>query len=317
MSVPDDSTDQPDGADRLDDPDRPEAGTAVGREMPMFPLGTVLVPGGPLPLHVFEPRYQAMVQHCLSGDREFGVVMITRGSEVGGGDLRTDVGTVARIAEAARLVNGRWALRCVGVRRVRVLRWLEDDPYPRAEVVDWPDELDADGDADELAALAARVGATLRQVLAQVAELGLRATPATIELPDDPTLASYIATAAGPFGAFDAYSLLTEPGPERRLTSLVRMLDEERDVLAQQLALAAEVLDPGALDPPAPGPGAGTDRAGDGDGEHGGGERGDDEHGDDEHGDDDADEADGHDGGTDPTDPTDPGDDTPPDDDRT
>jgi Lon protease-like protein len=301
MSVPDDSPDQPDGADRLGDLDRPGAGVAAGREMPMFPLGTVLVPGGPLPLHVFEPRYQAMVQHCLSGDREFGVVMITRGSEVGGGDLRTDVGTVARIVEAARLVNGRWALRCVGVRRVRVLRWLEDDPYPRAEVVDWPDELDADGDADELAALAAKVGATLRQVLALVAELGLRATPATIELPDDPTLASHIATAAGPFGAFDAYGLLTEPGPAPRLTRLARMLDEERSVLAQQLALAAEVLDPGALDPPAPGPAPGPGRAGDGDSDSDG-----------DHGGADPDDADDHDGGTDPTDPTDPGGDTPP-----
>jgi Lon protease-like protein len=220
-----------------------------GRPMPMFPLGTVLVPGAPLPLHVFEPRYQAMVQHCLASDREFGVVMITRGSEVGGGDLRTDVGTVARIVEAARLVNGRWALRCVGIRRIRVLRWLADDPYPRAEVVDWPDQVD--GDPEALEALAAEVGTALRQVLAQVAELGLRGAPATIEVPTDPTLASYLAVAAGPFGAFDANSLLTEAGPASRLTRLARMLDEEREVLAQQLAMAGELLDPdllGALD---------------------------------------------------------------------
>jgi Lon protease-like protein len=152
----------------------------------MFPLGTVLVPGAPLPLHVFEPRYQAMVQHCLASDREFGVVMITRGSEVGGGDLRTDVGTVARIVEAARLVNGRWALRCIGIRRIRVLRWLDDDPYPRAEVVDWPDQVDTDPDAlAVLDTLVGRVGTALRRVLAQVAELGLPGAPATIEVPPD------------------------------------------------------------------------------------------------------------------------------------
>jgi Lon protease-like protein len=251
------------------DAERPGDPATEAREIPMFPLGTVLVPGGPLPLHVFEPRYQALVQHCLSGEREFGVVMITRGSEVGGGDLRTDVGTVARIVEAARLVNGRWALRCVGVRRIRVVRWLEDDPYPRAEVVDWPDELDAT--TDELATLAVRVGATLRQVLAQIAELGLRGAPATLDLPADPTLASYVAVAAGPFGAFDAYSLLTESGPSPRLARLARMLDDERDVLAQQLALSAEVLDRAVLDagppeegdPPADGPPAGDVDEGD------------------------------------------------------
>jgi Lon protease-like protein len=213
--------------------------------MPMFPLGTVLVPGGLLPLQVFEPRYQALVQRCLSTDREFAVVMITRGSEVGGGDLRTDVGTVARIVEAARLVNGRWALRCVGVRRIRVVRWLDDDPYPRAEVVDWPEEVV--GTDDELAALVDQVRTRLRQVLALVAELGVRGAPATIDVPDDPTSASYLAVAAGPFGDFDAYTLLTETGPAARLARIARMLDDERGMLAQQLALASELLDPDVL----------------------------------------------------------------------
>ncbi|MEN3314917.1 MAG: uncharacterized protein V7605_1151, partial [Acidimicrobiaceae bacterium] len=54
----------------------------------MFPLGTVLFPGLALPLHVFEPRYQSLVQACLDGDGHFGIVLIERGSEVGGGDVR-------------------------------------------------------------------------------------------------------------------------------------------------------------------------------------------------------------------------------------
>ena len=92
---------------------------ADGR-LPMFPLGSVLVPSAGLPLHVFEPRYRALVQDCLAGDREFGVVLIERGSEVGGDDVRTSVGTVARIVEATELPDGRWAVAAVGVRRVRV-----------------------------------------------------------------------------------------------------------------------------------------------------------------------------------------------------
>ena len=67
----------------------------------MFPLGTVLFPTGVLPLRVFEPRYRHMLDDLLPGTREFGVVLIERGSEVGGGEVRSGVGTIARILEAA------------------------------------------------------------------------------------------------------------------------------------------------------------------------------------------------------------------------
>ena len=69
----------------------------------MFPLGTVLLPFAHLPLHIFEPRYRALVKDCLAGDGEFGVVLIERGHEVGGGDVRFGVGTVARIVQTAEL----------------------------------------------------------------------------------------------------------------------------------------------------------------------------------------------------------------------
>ena len=70
--------------------------------MAMFPLGTVLLPTGILPLHVFELRYRRMIEECLAADTpEFGVVMIERGREVGGGDQRSHVGTVARIVQCA------------------------------------------------------------------------------------------------------------------------------------------------------------------------------------------------------------------------
>ena len=96
--------------------------------LPMFPLGTVLLPGMVLPLHVFEPRYRQLVQDCEAGDGEFGVVLIERGSEVGGGDVRTDVGTVAKIVQSQSLPDGRYLLATVGARRLRVERWLDDDP---------------------------------------------------------------------------------------------------------------------------------------------------------------------------------------------
>src|SRR3954464_4728260 len=104
--------------------------------MPMFPLGTVLFPHALLPLHVFEERYRRMTERVLRGDGEFGVVLIERGSEVGGGDTRFDVGTVARIVRAQQLPDGGYALATVGLRRIRAAVWLADDPYPQAQVVD-------------------------------------------------------------------------------------------------------------------------------------------------------------------------------------
>lgn len=199
----------------------------------MFPLGTVLFPSMVLPLHVFEPRYKALVRTCLDGDREFGVVLIERGSEVGGHDVRTDVGTVARILEAEQLANGRWVLAAVGARRVRVRTWLADDPHPLAEVDDWPDEAPI---ADLSGPYEDRLG-LLRRVLALKAELGESAAPITVELTDDPLLGAYQLGAVAPIGPADQQAVLQADTVEHRLELIGRLLADEADVLAQRLAL--------------------------------------------------------------------------------
>ena len=147
-------------------------------ELPMFPLGTVLFPSVFLPLHIFEPRYRRLARQCVDGDQEFGVVLIERGSEVGGGDVRTSVGTVARILEAVELDDGRWVLGTVGTRRIRVREWLSDDPYPRADVEDWHDRVPSADAVEHYEVVRAR----LRRVLALKAELAEPAADATIEL---------------------------------------------------------------------------------------------------------------------------------------
>lgn len=203
--------------------------------LPMFPLGSVLLPSLFLPLHVFEPRYRALVHECLLGDREFGVVLIERGSEVGGGDLRTRVGTVARILEAVELPDRRWAIGAVGDRRIRVVEWLDDDPYPRAEVADWPDP-----DADDVPGEAIeQTVALLRRVLARTAELGDPAAPATQELADEPGLALFQAVAVSPFGPSDRQRLLEAPSAAERVELLDRLLREEDEFLLQRLALGS------------------------------------------------------------------------------
>jgi Lon protease-like protein len=187
----------------------------------MFPLGTVLFPYALLPLHVFEPRYRVMMRHILAGDREFGVVLIERGSEVGGGDARFDIGTVARVVQAAELPDGRYAVSSVGLRRLRVLRWLEDDPYPRAEVEpldDPPAAAVAAHTRDRVVALITQVIDLARRIDARVGD-----PPA---LDADPVRASYEAAALAPIGPLDALQLLATDDAAVRLELLAGMLDE-------------------------------------------------------------------------------------------
>jgi Lon protease-like protein len=194
----------------------------------MFPLGTVLVPGMVLPLHVFEPRYRQMLNHCLAGDRSFGVVLIERGSEVGGGDVRTDVGTLAGIARAEQAPDGRWALVALGLRRIRIDRWLPDDPYPRAEASDWPD----DGDG----AVPDTVVPLLRRAAALARELGMTAAPLDLELADDPVAAGYQAIIAAPLGPADRQRLLAAPTLADRWTLLDTLLTDQIQLLEAELA---------------------------------------------------------------------------------
>jgi Lon protease-like protein len=195
----------------------------------MFPLGSVLFPSLVLPLHVFEPRYRALVEDCLAGDGEFGVVLIERGSEVGGGDVRTDVGTVARILQVERFDDGRFALAAVGTRRIRVRRWLDDDPYPRAEVEDWDDDEVAVVPLDDLEVL-------LRRALALAAELGEAPAPLDVTLADDPTMATFQVAALAPIGPADAQAVLATAGADERTVALTGMLTDAIDLLRARLA---------------------------------------------------------------------------------
>jgi Lon protease-like protein len=202
----------------------------------MFPLGTVLFPSVVIPLHVFEPRYRAMATHLVSGavEPEFGVVMIERGSEVGGDDQRSGVGTVARIIQAEELPDGRWAVVAFGVSRFEVLEWLPDDPWPRARVADRPDPVPPSAaDADEWERL--RPG--IRRVLGLAAELGEARVPATIDLAEDPALGSFQAGAALPVGPLDQHRLLGTPGVTERLAVVADLVDEQGELLEGRLRL--------------------------------------------------------------------------------
>jgi Lon protease-like protein len=187
----------------------------------MFPLGTVLFPYALLPLHVFESRYRVMTRRVMAGDREFGVVLIERGSEVGGGDARFDVGTIARIVRADELPDGRFALATVGLRRVRVVEWLPDDPFPQAvtEPIAEPPATPGDAEARE------RVVAALSDVAALVARIDPREHAPLPELATEPVRASWEAAALAPIGVLDAQRVLATDAAGDRLAVLADLLD--------------------------------------------------------------------------------------------
>jgi Lon protease-like protein len=197
----------------------------------MFPLGSVLFPHAELPLHVFEPRYRALTEACLAGDGEFGVVLIERGSEVGGGDTRFSVGTVARIVAAGRLPDGRYLLATVGTRRLRVREWLPDEPYPRA-AVELLGEPAPSADASDARAGVERL---LKRVLAMAAELGEAPQAVGVDLDDDPVQAGYEAAAAAPIGPLDAQRLLEMDDPGERLAQLHGLLADQAELLEARL----------------------------------------------------------------------------------
>lgn len=209
--------------------------------LPMFPLGSVLFPGQILPLHVFEPRYKEMMAHCLGeddvGDKLFGVVLIERGSEVGGGDVRTDVGTVARIVSHRLLDGGRMAVLAVGERRIKISEWLEDDPYPQAIAETWPceDKADATETVSEMVDLFASAEAAVRRVWALRREMGATDPEPAEEFPRT-SMGSYGLATHIPLQQFDRQKLLAAPSVAERLSLLEELLADHEELLLARLS---------------------------------------------------------------------------------
>ena len=145
-----------------------------------------------------------MIVDVLATDREFGVVLIRRGSEVGGGDQRCDVATRARVLEAREAPDGRWAVTVVGLQRIRVDLWLPDDPHPVADVSPLPDRSGPVVPESAYRLLESR----LRRLLALLSELGDPVPAATFDLADDPALGTLQMAALGPFTSYDRQRLL-------------------------------------------------------------------------------------------------------------
>jgi Lon protease-like protein len=204
----------------------------------MFPLEVAMLPGEELPLRIFEPRYAALVQHCLAAeDPAFGVVLIAAGREVGGGDTRSDVGALAHITECADFGDGRYRLKCVMGQRIRVLEWHPDDPYPRAAVELWPDEPGEPVDVEAIRDVEAAMMALFERIAAaRGAQVDPHDIVAGADASGDAAMWLYALASRVPMGQADRYAVLAAPTAAARLAALRDAVDTVTAMVEFQLS---------------------------------------------------------------------------------
>ena len=172
--------------------------------MPMFPLDSVLLPGMPMPLRIFEERYLKLLGDLVTQENpEFGVVLIERGSQVGGGDKRMNIGTIASVTDIGTSEQF-YGLESVGTQRFRVNAWLPDDPYPIADIDFLPDLIWE----ETLMPVRVHLETKVRQLLAFASEFGDLQYGADVVLSDDPIDACWQLAGILPIGSLDQADLL-------------------------------------------------------------------------------------------------------------
>lgn len=202
--------------------------------MPMFPLGSVLLPAMPLPLRIFEPRYLKLLGDLMGAENpEFGVVLIERGAEVGGGEQRMQLGTIASVINIGTTEEF-YGLESVGTQRFRVSTWLPDDPYPLAVIELIPDLIwDERFSAPKL-----QLETRVRQLLAFASEFTNLQFGADVVLSDDPIEACWQLAGILPIGELDQLDLLSSESVEElisRTNEIVTTADQTlRSIMEQQ-----------------------------------------------------------------------------------
>ncbi|MBI3241076.1 MAG: LON peptidase substrate-binding domain-containing protein [Chloroflexi bacterium] len=200
-------------------------------ELPLFPLRTVLFPGMPLPLHIFEERYKALVGECLRNHTPFGVVLIKAGAEVDAPAKPHLVGTSTRITNVERLSEGRLNIETVGQDRFRILELREHRPYLSALVENYPM-------SDSDSSLALKAARHLRPWVSRYMTLLAKAAETPFDpdrLPADPLALAYLAAIVLQSPVNTKQALLTLP-------STVDLLDHERNLYRSEIVLLNALL---------------------------------------------------------------------------
>jgi uncharacterized protein len=185
----------------------------------LFPLHTVLFPGGPLPLRIFETRYTDMVRRCMRSGEPFGVVLIEDGDEAGAVATTATVGCTARIVDFHTLHDGLLGISCVGERKFAVQRvWRAADGLNMGEVSWLPAEPES-----PLPVEYARLAATVRRALDDLAEQYQHVEPKF----EDAAWVSARLTELLPIALKDKQALLEMGDAVARLDALSRLVPGE------------------------------------------------------------------------------------------
>jgi Lon protease-like protein len=205
-------------------------------DLPLFPLNTVLFPGAPVHLHIFEERYKRMIGMCLEERQPFGVVLIRRGMEALGplAEPHT-VGCSATIVNAQRLDQGRMNIVAIGHERFRILS-LDSRafPYLIGSVQLFPLE---GGDSPEMTRRADR----LRSQVARLMQAQLRAAGQTLDLtklPEDPVELAYLAASVLQISAEQKQQLL-------QIVRAPDLIDRVQEIYRREQALVEAILSHG------------------------------------------------------------------------
>ena len=159
------------------------------KDLPLFPLDTVLFPGMPLALHIFEDRYKMMIGLCLERRQPFGVVLIKQGKEAYGSLVEPHlIGCTARITQVERLGQGRMNIGAVGRRRFRILSLKRDLPYLVGEAVEYP----LLGDSEGVESAAERLRSWVVRYMVELARIEKAEYDSTL-LPEEPIPFAYMA----------------------------------------------------------------------------------------------------------------------------
>jgi Lon protease-like protein len=194
-------------------------------DLPLFPLKTVLFPGMPLPLHIFEERYKLMIQTCLDAGQVFGVVLIRKGREALGPLADTyPIGCTARITQVEQLPDGRMNILAIGHERFRMLSLDNQSmPYLIGTVKSFPFvEPGLESNRDVSGQLMPRLKRYL-QVLSKMSESEFDLE----QLPDDPQTLAYLAAIALQVPQKEKQRLLSIAGSDELLAELNAVYSKE------------------------------------------------------------------------------------------
>lgn len=200
--------------------------------MPMFPLGSVLFPSMPLTLRIFEERYLKLLGDLMGSEQpQFGVVLVSRGSEVGGDDKRMSVGTIASVTEIGT-TDEFLGLESFGSQRFSVTDWLPDDPYPIAEIDLIPDLMWD----DSLMPARVHLESQVRKLLALASQFGDLLFGSDIAFSDDPMSAVWQMAGILPIGELDRYDLLSSQSAEELIAQTYEIVTAADETLRAMLA---------------------------------------------------------------------------------